>query len=180
MFALVAICTVTNAEMVTLSFSGETTEGRYCLLDSVRIENLTQNWVQTLDCSADTTFELPVTQMPTGIDNVSASNENSGLLSVSQNFIMGTTFLTINPLTDGVVHVRVIDMMGHIVIEHVEYLSAGYHQYALRLGSAQTYMLSVITNTEHAATKILNLTSYNLSVLFPTFQCYHILNRHQH
>lgn len=160
MFALVAICAATNAETVTLSFSGETTEGRYCLLDSVHIENLTQNWVQTLDCSADTTFELPVTQMPTGIDNVSASNENSGLLSVSQNFIMGTTSLTINPLTDGVVHVRVIDMMGRIVIEHVEYLSAGYHQYALQLGSAQTYMLSVITDTEHAATKILNLTSF--------------------
>lgn len=166
LFAFFAVNAMMNAETVQLSFSGVTTEGRYCLLDSVKIENLTQNWSQTLDCCIDTTYELPVAQVPTGIDNIAASDNEDELLSVSQNFAIGNTLVTINPLNNGVVRMRVIDMIGRVVIEHAEYLSAGYHQYSLQLGTPQTYMLSVVTDTEHASAKILNITSsgrYDLS-----------------
>ena len=166
LFAFFAINAMMNAETVQLSFSGVTTEGRYCLLDSVKIENLTQNWSQTLDCCIDTTYELPVAQVPTGIDNIAASDNEDELLSISQNFAIGNTLVTINPLNNGVVRMRVMDMIGRVIIEHAEYLSAGYHQYLLQLGTPQTYMLSVVTDTEHASAKILNITfsgRYDLS-----------------
>ena len=166
LFAFFAVNAMMNAETVQLSFSGVTTEGRYCLLDSVKIENLTQNWSQTLDCCIDTTYELPVAQVPTGIDNIAASDNEDELLSISQNFAIGNTLVTINPLNNGVVRMRVMDMIGRVIIEHAEYLSAGYHQYSLQLGIPQAYMPSVITDAEHASAKILNITSsgrYDLS-----------------
>ena len=166
LFAFMAISAALEAKTVQLSFSGVTTEGRYCLLDSVKIENLTQNWEQTLDCSIDTTYELPVSQVPTGIDNVTVSKDGSGLLSVSQNLALGNTVISINPLDNGIVRMRVLDMVGHLVIEHAEYLAAGHHQYMLQLGTPQAYMISVVTNSEYASAKILNMTSsgkYDLS-----------------
>lgn len=166
LISILAISAVVNAETVQLSFSGVTTEGRYCLLDSVKIENLTQNWTQTLDCSIDTTYELPVTQAPMGIDNVAASNDGNGLLSVIQKFAINNTIVSINPIDNGVVRMRVFDMVGRVVIEHAEYLSAGQHQYILQLGAPQTYMISVVTDTEYASAKILNMASsgtYDLS-----------------
>lgn len=166
LISILAISTLVSAETVQLSFSGVTTEGRYCLLDSVKIENLTQNWTQTLDCSIDTTYELPVAQvLPTSIDNITVSND-SRLLLVNHDFALGNTIVSINPTDNGIVRMRVIDMVGRVIIEHAEYLSAGYHQYLLQLGTPQTYMLSVVTDTEHASAKILNITSsgrYNLS-----------------
>lgn len=166
LISILAISTLVSAETVQLSFSGVTTEGRYCLLDSVKIENLTQNWTQTLDCSIDTTYELPVAQvLPTSIDNITVSND-SRLLSVNHDFALGNTIVSINPTDNGIVRMRVIDMVGRVIIEHAEYLSAGYHQYLLQLGTPQTYMLSVVTDTEHASAKILNITfsgRYDLS-----------------
>ena len=52
LFAFFAVNAMMNAETVQLSFSGVTTEGRYCLLDSVKIENLTQNceWIYSNFC----------------------------------------------------------------------------------------------------------------------------------
>ncbi len=166
LFAFMAISAALEAKTVQLSFSGVTTEGRYCLLDSVKIENLTQNWEQTLDCSIDTTYELPVSQVPTGIDNVTVSKDGSGLLSVSQNLALGNTIVSINPLDNGIVRMRVIDMVGRLVIEHAEFLTAGHHQYILQLGTPQTYIISVVTGSEYASAKILNMTSsgkYELS-----------------
>ena len=166
LISILAISTLVSAETVQLSFSGVTTEGRYCLLDSVKIENLTQNWTQTLDCSIDTTYELPVAQvLPTSIDNITMSND-SRLLSVNHDFALGNTIVSINPTDNGIVRMRVIDMVGRVIIEHAEYLSAGYHQYLLQLGTPQTYMLSVVTDAEHASAKILNITfsgRYDLS-----------------
>ena len=165
LISILAISTLVSAETVQLSFSGVTTEGRYCLLDSVKIENLSQNWAQSLDCSIDTTYELPVAQVPTSIDNVTASNE-VGLLAVTNDLAVGNTIVSINPIDNGIVRMRVIDMIGRVILEHAEYLSAGYHQYLLQLGTPQTYMISVVTDTEQASAKILNITSsgrYNLS-----------------
>ena len=166
LFAFFAVNAMMNAETVQLSFSGVTTEGRYCLLDSVKIENLTQNWSYTLDCSIDTTYDLPVAQVPTGIDNVAMSEDDGGLLSVSQNFAVGNTVVSINPIDNGIVRMRVMDMVGRVIIEHAEYLTAGQHHYILQLSTPQTYMISVVTDSEHASAKILNMSSngrYELS-----------------
>ena len=146
------------ATSVQLSFSGITTEGRYCLLDSVKVENLSENWVQTFDCSQDTAFELTLSHVTTGIDEVISSPVNEKLVSVLQNPIIGNTSVVINPKNEGIVRVRVMDIMGHIVIEHVEYLCSGNHLFALQLGAPQTYMLSVVTEKESAAVKVLNMT----------------------
>ena len=166
LISILMISTLVNAETVQLSFSGVTTEGRYCLLDSVKIENLTQNWSYTLDCSIDTTYDLPVAQVPTGIDNVAMSEDDGGLLSVSQNFAVGNTVVSINPIDNGIVRMRVMDMVGRVIIEHAEYLTAGQHHYILQLSTPQTYMIFVVTDSEHASAKILNMSSngrYELS-----------------
>lgn len=166
LISILMISTLVNAETVQLSFSGVTTEGRYCLLDSVKIENLTQNWSYTLDCSIDTTYDLPVAQVPTGIDNVAMSEDDGGLLSVSQNFAVGNTVVSINPIDNGIVRMRVMDMVGRVIIEHAEYLTAGQHHYILQLSTPQTYMISVVTDSKHASAKILNMSSngrYELS-----------------
>lgn len=156
--AVLASCFVINAATVTLSFSGVTTEGRYCLLDSVLIENLTENWSQTLDCSTDTTFVVDV-PYATSVEDIYASKTSDELLTISQNVLYGSTSFSINPLTDGIVRMCVVDMTGRIVMEHGEYLCAGHHQYILQLGSPQTYILSVNTTTESAAVKLLSIVS---------------------
>lgn len=148
-----------SAATVTLTFSGETTEGRYCLLDSVKIENLTENWEETVDCEQDTSYNL-VVETVTAIDDVYTSSEYGRLLSI-QNYAFGVTTFSINPLEDGIVQIRVTDMYGRVIMEHGEFLYAGTHQYALQLSVPQVYILSVKTTKESAAAKVINMSATN-------------------
>lgn len=156
---VVLLCCVVlcPAETVHLSFSGTTTEGRRCLLDSVKIENLTNEWEQTFDCTQDTAFEVELTEKPEGIDDVAAPADAERLLSVSQNYT-GDALLAVRPARDGVVRLQVTDMLGQMVMEHAEYLCAGYHQFALHIGAPQVYVLSVFAGTESASAKVVGMS----------------------
>ena len=157
LFILALLPIFSSAASISLTFSGFTTEGRYCLLDSVHIENITHNWETTLDCSQDTTFDFNISNVTTGMDNVETPTTTKGLISNCQTYGLGSSLFTINPLNDGIVSIRVFNTSGHLIIMHQEYLNAGFHQYALHLSQMQTYILSVITETETDVEKIVNM-----------------------
>ena len=83
-----------SAQEVTTKFSGITADGHYCLLDSVRVENLTRGWSTVVDCTADTSFRVSVQTGPTtGIDNIQASSVGDGIsLSNYVNHVMFHSF----------------------------------------------------------------------------------------
>ena len=157
---IVAVATsiLCSAGTVSLSFSGTTTEGRYCLLDSVRIENISQNTTQMVDCELDTSCVIEVSYVSTGIDNIyNSETTGEGLISNCYHNVYGETFFSVNPYQDGLIHICIIDMAGRIIIEHVEYLYAGSHQFELHLNTSQAYVLYVASGNEKDAKKIINL-----------------------
>jgi len=56
---------------VQTSFSAQSSDGRYYLLDSVKIENVTQGWSRTINCALDTTVSYSVSPAsnPIGYSN---------------------------------------------------------------------------------------------------------------
>ena len=148
------------AQGVTTKFSGITTDGHYCLLDSVRVENLTRGWSTVLDCFADTSFRVSVQTGPTtGIDNIQASSVGDGIsLSNYVNHVMFHSF-ALNVSTSGPVSIDVWDVLGRKVLSVQEMLSEGTYQYQVHLDHPAAFFLSARTPSGIASLKLLNMTN---------------------
>ena len=149
-----------SAQDVTTKFSGITADGHYCLLDSVRVENLTRGWSTVLDCTADTSFRVSVQTGPTtGIENIQTSSMGDGIsLSNYVNHVMFHSF-ALNVSTSGPVSIDVWDVLGRKVLSVQEMLSEGTYQYQVHLDHPAAFFLSVRTSSGMASLKLLNMAN---------------------
>ena len=129
------MATVIAQNSVTLTFTCQTTDGSYLQPDSITIENLTRNWMETI-YYPDTVYTLNVgTSVP--------DHPNSYGMQVMPNPFDGTTRVQIQtPKTENV-KIMLSDLGGRICAEYNGLLQEGVNQFSVSLSTPQTYVLSV-------------------------------------
>ena len=158
-FYLLFLCIVasllTFAEDVTTFFNAQS-NGKYYVLDSVRIENVTRGWTRTIDCTVDTSVTYDVNiPIPTGIEDIMMSSADNRLISNYRNFVCYHNF-TVNVTQSGKVSVKVLDMLGRSIVNYEELRSAGTYDFQISLSITLPVILSVSTANESAAMVIMN------------------------
>lgn len=160
-FLLIALLAslMTYAYDVTNFFTAYSADGKYYLLDSVKIDNVTQGWSQTIDCSADTSVNYSVLpNNPMGIDDVMASSSDNGLISDYRNYLSSHRF-AVNVDRAGLLSIRAIDMLGRTIVSHDEYCEEGSYHFQMSLSQTQPFILSVTTANNSATMMLLNTSN---------------------
>lgn len=147
---MVLCCFGTLTAQTTLTFTGKDNLDNYVQLHHVVVENLTQNWADTL-YYPDTILILS----GAGLNDY----ENVSAFSLSQNvpnpFDGVTDFTMALPCEDKVV-IEVFDMAGKRVTGTTQRLSAGKHTFRVWLNRPQAYLLSVKTGRDVLSIKMVN------------------------
>lgn len=147
---IVLCCFGTLTAQTTLTFTGKDNLDNYVQLHHVVVENLTQNWADTL-YYPDTILILS----GAGLNDY----ENVSAFSLSQNvpnpFDGVTDFNMTMPYDDHVV-ITVTDMSGRKVTEKSVRLHAGTHTFRIWLNTPQSYLLTVKTSRDGASIKMVN------------------------
>lgn len=120
---------------VTITFTCLTSEGGYLQPDSITIENLTRNWIETI-YYPDTIYTLVV-----GTSVPDHSIENG--MKVMPNPFDGTTRIHIRSSKTENVKITLTDMGGRICAKYNGLLQEGINQFFVSLATPQTYVLSV-------------------------------------
>ena len=141
------------SQNVNLKFKGATTEGRYVKLDSVKVENISRSWVETL-VYPDTILSLSTT----GIEEV--ENDMSSLLMAYPNPFQGTTSISLTLLQSEVLTMQVYNLTGQRIIEKSMQVEAGEHHFDIHLDHPQVYFLVVSTAHGKCVQKLINIGSY--------------------
>ncbi|MCR4738407.1 MAG: InlB B-repeat-containing protein [Bacteroidales bacterium] len=147
-FALISLLTTVAQQAVTLTFTGRNQNNAYVRLDSVRIDNLTRNWSETI-VFPDTVYTLRV---GVGIDNYAGTDG----MQVMPNPFDGKTQVNVYSLQGEFVKMIVMDVSGKICAEYSGYLSAGDNYFEIQLSTPQTYVLSVQTGEGSHSVKMVN------------------------
>ena len=141
------------SQNVNLKFKGATTEGRYVKLDSVKVENISRSWVETL-VYPDTILSLSTT----GIEEV--ENDMSSWLMAYPNPFQGTTSISLTLLQSEVLTMQVYNLTGQRIIEKSMQVEAGEHHFDIHLDHPQVYFLVVSTAHGKCVQKLINIGSY--------------------
>ena len=147
---LVSICMM--SQNVNVSFSGSTIYGRYIMLDSVVVHNLTRGWTMTV-VAPDTVCSLS----PMAIDM--ASVDNNGLKSNVPNPFYGKTEVEISLPAPDNVGIKVFDVGGRLFAEYNGFLPEGNHRFEINLSAPQSYLLVLSTSEGMSSIKMLNIGS---------------------
>ena len=153
---LLATISTVMPQSVTLTFTGQDTNGIYVQLDSVVINNLTKGWQETLYWP-----DTILTMTNTGIDDYEGSMVNNDpLLQFAQNNpnpFDGTTHANITMAKDGDISVEITDVVGRIVKTKVfSSLQAGTHQLHITLSTAGIYFLTARQDGQTSSIKMVN------------------------
>ena len=141
------------SQNVNLKFKGATTEGRYVKLDSVKVENISRSWVETL-VYPDTILPLSTT----GIEEV--ENDMSSWLMAYPNPFQGTTSISLTLLQSEVLTMQVYNLTGQRIIEKSMQVEVGEHHFDIHLDHPQVYFLVVSTAHGKCVQKLINIGSY--------------------
>jgi hypothetical protein len=155
---LAAVCAfalnIQAQNMVQLSFTGQLIDGSYIQLDSVKIQNITRSWTETL-YFPDTVLEM---EEKTGKPPFVTSLENGGLelSSAFPNPFNGTTDIVLQLPADETVNFSLYDINGKICLSRSLELEAGKHTLKLTTAAPQIYFLQVRTSLGSKAVKLFN------------------------
>ena len=141
-----ALCFGQGGAVVT--FTGRDVDGHYVRPDSIVVENLTQQWTETMYWP-DTVLTLTV---GTGIDNPTMTNG----IRVSPNPFDGTAQVEVPVSEAGEVQVQVTDMLGRVCAQYGGRLPAGTHLFRVSLEHPQVYVLTVWTARQRQSAKLEN------------------------
>lgn len=145
---LLLIVSGTMAQGMTLRFTGRTDTGSYVRLDSVKVENITRSWTETL-VYPDTVLTLT----STGISGASANNAS---IKVFPNPCDGKTNLSLLLADNDDVALRVFDLTGREVASFSKSLEAGNYMFDLCLSAPQVYIAVVSTSKGRSTVKMVN------------------------
>ena len=141
-----ALCFGQGSAVVT--FTGRDANNHYVRPDSIVVENLTQQWTETMYWP-DTVLTLNV---GTGIGNPA----RAGGIRVSPNPFDGTAQVEVPVSEAGEVQVQVTDMLGRVCAQYGGRLPAGNHQFRVTLEHPQVYVLTVWSGSQRRSAKLEN------------------------
>ena len=140
------------SQNINLKFKGNTSDGKYMQLDSVKIENISRNWIETL-VYPDTILSLS----SMGIQEI--GNAISNNLIAYPNPFNGTTSVFLTLLQSESIILQVYDLAGQRIIEKHMQVEAGQHHFNISLDRTQVYFLITTTNHGRLVQKLINLSS---------------------
>ena len=150
---IVLLCVFTSSRIgaqVTLTFTGKDNLDNYVQLHHVVVENVTQDWTDTL-YYPDTILIMSGVGLP--------DYESASAFSVSQNVpnpFDGVTDFTMTLSYEDKVAIEVFDMAGKRVTGATQRLTSGSHSFRVWLNKPQSYLLSVKTSRDAASIKMVN------------------------
>ena len=148
---LFAVAMVFSAmsQTVDLRFTGQLSGGSFVCLDSVKVENITRAWSETL-VYPDTVLSFT---------NVGINDVQGGVSSLSAypNPMGGRTTVSMSLAQSGTVTISVYDLSGRSVAWHSAFLEAGAYAFNVSLEAQQVYLLAVATPTGRQTLKLVNL-----------------------
>jgi uncharacterized protein (TIGR02145 family) len=150
LFFLTISVVVGNGQGITLSFVGKSSSNQYIQLDSIKVRNITQNWLQTL-VYPDTTLTLEVSGVPHHGDERGVE-----LFQNTPNPFDAVTELKLRLQEDEQVRLHIYDLNGRIIAQMDRHLPAGTHSFKVTLSTPQTYLLKAVTAHRQASIKMLN------------------------
>ncbi len=133
---------------VVLRFTGAKTDSSYVQLDSVRVQNLTRSWTETI-VYPDTVLSF------TKVGIINVQNVAAEVVSYPNPF-NGTTNLSVSVPQSGDALVQVYNLAGQKVAERAMTLEAGRSLFEVRLQHPQVYLLAVTTPQGRSTIKLLN------------------------
>lgn len=136
------------AQNVTLKFTGRNNVGDYVRMDSVRIENTTRSWVETLTFP-DTVLRLKFS----GIESPSVENL---AMKAYPNPFNGRTNLSMQLSNNDDVSLQVFNFAGQMVAEFSQNLEAGEYLFDLSLEAPQVYLAVLSTSHGRCTAKMIN------------------------
>lgn len=136
------------SQNITLKFTGATDKGSFVRLDSVRVQNTSRSWSETI-VYPDTMLEFPTVGI-TGAQGMSAG------IAAYPNPFNGTTNVSVSMPQGGNATLRVYNIAGQKIIERNVTLVAGNNLFEVRLQKAQVYLLSVATPQGRKTVRLLN------------------------
>ena len=148
---LVAICLLGNVfsqNTKTITFTARYTDDSYVSLSSVRVENITKKWVQTLEWP-DTVLVIRQTGILEG---------NANAFSIAQNTpnpFNGQTNINLQLPQDEEVSMALYDLSGKQYMYKTANLSAGDYNIQICVATPQMYLLQVQTTQGSQSIKML-------------------------
>ena len=146
-----ALCMAQN-NMVNLGFVGSGLDGTYKCLSTVKVENLSRGWTETL-VYPDTVLTL------TASVGIEEADEDDFALEGYPNPFGGNTMVSLQLPRSEDVYLQIYDLSGRRIAEHRQSLPAGRHAFRITLREPQLYMLVASTNEGHTSLKLLNQSS---------------------
>ena len=140
------------SQTITLNFTGATNHREYVQLDSVRVENISRSWEETL-VYPDTILMLAD---ETGIDEIA----NNALSCISYpNPFNGTSHIELTLSQDEQLSLRVYNLVGQLVMEKHLQVEAGKSHFEISLTHPQVYFLVAQTIHGQMVQKLINTGS---------------------
>ena len=147
-FLIFAIAT-SQAQNFLISFTGT---GASTIVDSVKVENLTQ--CTTLILSKNEVLHLSAT---VDINEYNTSSENP--LNIYPNPTKGNCTIDFNAPEQGITTIKLFDITGKTVCEIQEFLTTGYHSYNFNNINGGVYFVQILSDKFSYSTKILSLNA---------------------
>ena len=149
-FCLAMVQTV-FAQNITLKFKGATNDGKYVQLDSVRVENISRSWIETL-VYPDTVLSFSFT----GIGDAQGHAINNELVSFPNPFD-GTTHISLTLSQNEAIALQVYNIAGQRIMDKRVQAEAGENLFEISLQHTQVYFLIVNTSNGRLVQKLINL-----------------------
>ena len=151
---LVAICLTSMIlcaqQVVTLTFTGQDTSGRYLRLNRVVISNLSRNWTETIYWP-DTVLEMQ--------NSTRIAEHVANFFSLEQNIpnpFDGITTVQLHKAEAGRTTLWVSDLSGKELVRYEGFLGDGTHRFKMSLPNAQIYLLHAQSDNHSASIKMVN------------------------
>ncbi|MBR0072882.1 MAG: T9SS type A sorting domain-containing protein, partial [Bacteroidales bacterium] len=136
------------SQNINLTFTGSTTSGNYTQLDSVRVQNISRSWTETL-VYPDTVL----TFQQTGIADAQTS---AAEITSYPNPFNGATNIAVTLTQSSDATVQIYNLAGQKIAGHSMPLEAGNNLFEVRLQNPQVYLLVVNTPHGRSTIKLLN------------------------
>ena len=136
------------AQNIELTFTGADAAGKYVQLDSVRVENISRSWTETL-VYPDTVLTLTD---ETGVNEV----ENASSCISYPNPFNGTSRIVLTFPQDEQLSLRVYNLAGQLIMEKHLQAEAGENCFEVSLHHPQVYFLAAQTARGRLVQKLIN------------------------
>ena len=149
-FAIMAICLAQTAisQDITFRFTGALSNDNYIRLDSVKVQNTSRSWSETV--------VYPDTVLTFTNVGIAEAQCPVAELSAYPNPSNGTTNVTVALPEDGNAVLQLFNLAGQKVAERSLDLQAGNNLFNVRLQNPQVYLLAVTTPQGRSTIKLLN------------------------